>query len=176
MSRFLACLAVLFLAALPAGAEDRAARLDRLHAALAEADGPAEAQAAADRIWRIWYMAPDATAQAMLDDAVRAERYADHATALAVLARLTADYPDYPEGWNRMATVLYLTGRDEASLAAIDRVLALEPRHFGALAGRVMIHARQGRSGATREALEAALRVHPFLPERALLEPPGEPL
>jgi len=177
MRRIAAMLLALALALPIAAAQPREDRLDRLHAELARSGDAAEAQSVAGRIWEIWLTAPTAEAQELLDSAIRAMRYGDYATSLAVLGRLTTLYPDYAEGWNQTATVLFLAGRDDDSLAAIDRVLALEPRHFGALAGRVMIEVRNGRQEAARAALDRALEVHPHLRERALVEPPpGEPL
>jgi tetratricopeptide (TPR) repeat protein len=167
-------LAFLVLAAGPARAgddESRAAELDRLHAALLEADGTGEAQAIEARIWRIWLTAPDAAAQEMIDEAVARRRLGDLEGARAVLDRLIAERPGYAEGWNQRATILFLEGKDEASLADVAEVLKLRPRHFGALAGRALILLRQGRHDAGQRALLAALRVNPWLAERGLLGP-----
>jgi tetratricopeptide (TPR) repeat protein len=86
--------------------------------------------------------------------------------ALPILDDIVAQKPDWAEGWNKRATVLYLMGEYDRSLADIDRALALEPRHFGALAGIGLIRIEKGE---TREALAAfrrALAVNPFLRER----------
>ena len=59
----------------------------------------------------------------------------------------------------------------EGSLADIDKVLALEPRHFGALAGRAMIHMAAERWKPALEAFRAALAANPFLNERHRIIP-----
>ena len=47
--------------------------------------------------------------------------------------------PEYAEGWNKRATVLYLMGRFRESEEDVLRTLELEPRHFGALSGQGLI-------------------------------------
>lgn len=155
-------------------ASDKAARLDALYAALARTESLDEAQALEDRIWRLWMQAPDAEAQRLLDRAMERRRRGDVEGATAALDRLIARNPEYPEGWNQRATLRFLDGEDEASLADVEEVLKREPRHFGALAGKALILLRQGRTDAAQRALLAALRVHPWLPERGLLDPAYE--
>ncbi|MEM6489635.1 MAG: tetratricopeptide repeat protein [Pseudomonadota bacterium] len=154
-----------------AGSLDRAARLDALFAALAASDGPADARTLATAIWVVWFKAPDDEAQALFNEALVRRRAGDFDGAIAVLDTLTQRWPDYAEGWNQRATLFYLQGRFALSLADVSRVLALEPRHFGALTGRGLILFRQGRRDAANRAILEALRVHPFLAERALLDP-----
>jgi Tfp pilus assembly protein PilF len=52
---------------------------------------------------------------------------------------------------------------DDKALEDIEKVLDLEPRHFGALAGRGMILERQMKYSAARQAYEEALAVNPTL-------------
>jgi Flp pilus assembly protein TadD len=53
--------------------------------------------------------------------------------------------------------------RDDQALMDIEKVLDLEPRHFGALAGKGVILERQKKYSAAREAYEQALAVNPTL-------------
>lgn len=152
-------------------AQDRAARLDRLHTDLLAAETPGEAREITNRIWLLWFQAPDAKAQALLDFAQDRSRARDYDAAIDALDDLTSRYPGYAEGWNQRATLFYLQGKFGPSLADVSKVLELEPRHFGALAGKALILFRQDRRDAANRALLDALRVHPWLPERRLLDP-----
>jgi tetratricopeptide (TPR) repeat protein len=62
--------------------------------------------------------------------------------------------------------VLYLMGEHDRSLADIEHVLALEPRHFGALAGIGLIRMAKGEFREALAAFRKALAVNPFLRER----------
>jgi tetratricopeptide (TPR) repeat protein len=61
-----------------------------------------------------------------------------------------------------------MLGRLDDSLADIDKVLAIEPRHFGALSGRVLIYLKQGKHAQALRDMIAALAIHPYLSERRL--------
>ena len=47
--------------------------------------------------------------------------------------------PNWAEGWNKRATVLYMLGKYQESQEDINEVLKLEKRHFGALSGQGMV-------------------------------------
>ena len=78
------------------------------------------------------------------------------------------DYPDYAEGWNQRATIQYMMGNLDLSIADCAKVLELEPRHFGALSGRSLMYLQQGKRALALKDMAAAIAVHPFLNERQL--------
>lgn len=162
--------------AVPAAAAEAQADRESLFATLGQASSEPEARAAEAAIWRLWMTAPDAKAQSLLDQALERRRWYDFEGALPYLDALIAGWPDYAEGWNQRATIYFLQERYERSLADVDEVLAREPRHFGALAGRAIILMRQGRAEAGQLALIEALAVNPWLRERALLIDRGQDL
>ncbi len=157
------------LAAQPREVDDVQGLLD----ALARAQTPAEAQGYVPQIWNLWLTAPDDAAQELLDAALERQAAGDLLGALRHFDRLVAAYPDYAEGWNRRATAYFLAGDYDRSLADVVEVLAREPRHFGALSGRATIYFRQGRLALAQLAVRAALKVHPFLADRAILDIPA---
>ncbi len=90
---------------------------------------------------------------------------------MPILDDIVKRLPNWAEGWNKRATMLYIMGEHDRSLADIERVLALEPRHFGALAGIGLIRMDKGEYREALAALRKALAINPFLKERHGLIP-----
>jgi tetratricopeptide (TPR) repeat protein len=85
----------------------------------------------------------------------------DNRSSFRILNQLIETYPSYAEAWNKRATLNFMIGRYNDSLADIDKVLDLEPRHFGALAGRGMIYRAQEKWGDALDAFRQAIRINP---------------
>ncbi len=155
------------LPALAATYTDTAA-LDALFAQLKAAQSADEASAITLKIWQAWF-SPNIPA---LADEMTQVAVASNAGALGaakhLLDGIVAAYPDYAEGWNQRATIEYELGDMDASLADIAVTLALEPRHFGALSGRVLIYLKEGRHADALKDMIAALAIHPYLSEKQL--------
>ena len=158
----------------PAPSDESAARtrhLDALFAHLKTAAVEEEADAMVAEIWKLWLQSGRPEMDAAMQQAVDFMGQGVPALAMPVLDDIVARAPDWAEGWNKRATVLYLLGEHDRSLADIERVLALEPRHFGALAGIGLIRIAKGEHRAALAALRRALAVNPFLKERFGLIP-----
>ena len=141
--------------------EIREESLDRLFASLRKASGEQAAKATEEKIWELWSRSDSATAEVLLGQAVMAMGAADNAASLEILDRIIAAYPTYAEAWNKRATLHFMIGNYETSLSDIEKVLDLEPRHFGALAGRGMIYQRQGKWSEALSAFREALSMNP---------------
>lgn len=140
-------------------------RLSFLFKQLSSVIDPVEASSAEDGIWSLWMTFRNAAAERVLDlatDDIAAKRFDIADTRLT---RLLRSCPDFAEAWNKRATLYYMLGRDEESIADIHRALQLEPRHFGALAGFGEICLAHGDNEAALVGFNAALRVHPHLQE-----------
>jgi len=83
--------------------------------------------------------------------------------SLALLDKIVVLQPGWAEAWNKRATVRYLLDDDQGSMADIAHVLALEPRHFGALSGMAMILERDGFRDDALRAYRRALEIAPQL-------------
>lgn len=151
------------------------AQLDTLFARLSASTSEPEARAIASDIWIIWTQPDDPALAARVTEIMTAGGLAGPASQLPLIDALVADYPDYSEGWNMRATAHFLHGAYEQSLSDIEKTLALEPRHFGALAGRALIFHTLGKRDEALEAIRAALDIHPWLSERGLFPELGSP-
>ncbi len=140
-------------------------RLDALFQELLRTQDAGKAAFLQAGIWHVWYDTQDPVARDMMSRGVQslvADRYPE---AIEIFTALIDHAPHYAEAWNRRATTYYLMGRYQNSLADIDKVLQLEPRHFGALSGRGLCLRELGRLSEAVKALRAALTVDPHLEE-----------
>lgn len=136
-------------------------RLDQLFRHLALPD--CRADELEEEIWQLWMHHPHRRAAQALDRAasdIAAQRFD---LAETRLQRLVRACPDFPEAWNKRATLYYLQERDAESVRDIHRTLELEPRHFGALCGLGEICLTRGDVEAALFVFHAALRVNPHL-------------
>jgi tetratricopeptide (TPR) repeat protein len=160
----------LLAAPLPAFADpyvDNAA-VDELFAELRVAASEMEAEQISREIWSYWFTPNDAKLAHHMSVAGNALGEGNLVSAVDELSIVVTQFPDYAEGWNQRATVYYLMNNLTASLADIDKVLAIEPRHYGALSGRVLIYLKQGKHDEALRDMMAALAIHPYLGERRL--------
>ena len=141
--------------------DTREVALDRLFASLHKTSDEQAAKGVEEKIWELWSRFDSPTAEVLLGQAVVAMGASDNAASLEILDRIVASYPTYAEAWNKRATLHFMLGNYEASLRDIDKVLDLEPRHFGALAGRGMIYQRQEKWSAALNAFREALSMNP---------------
>lgn len=158
-------------AAAPAGpaAAERQAVLDDLFRRLKVAADEAAADAIVADIWRSWLASGRRDVDEMMGEAQSAMRLGQSERARKLLDQVIVIAPDHSEGWNLRATFLYFSGDHAGSVADIQKTLALEPRHFGALAGLGLIHIAAENWGSAVKAFERALEINPFLKERWLL-------
>jgi len=144
-------------------AADGQQRLDTLFSALAGAATAEEAKGIQAEILRLLTEPPAGVPEmaTLFQAADEHLKLAEFDRALAVLDRAVALAPTYPEAWHRRALARFRAGQLDGSVADLARVLALEPRHFGALSGLGLVNLSLGRMEAALQAYEAALKIHP---------------
>jgi tetratricopeptide (TPR) repeat protein len=145
------------------------ATLDQLFTRLKQAKDNGESRKWVSLIWQEWFKTDNADAKRLMARAQFARRADLREEALKVLNIIVQIAPNYVEGWNQRATIYFMLGRDAESIADIRKVLQLEPRHFGALAGLGLIHMRAENWQSAIASFERALELHPFLGEQAFI-------
>lgn len=146
------------LTALPAAGAGLDELFDKLHSA-----EPAEAGRLERQIWREWSKSGSAAMDLLLQRGRDAMDEGDTTAAIEHFTALIDHAPDFAEGWNARATAYFQAGQYGPSVADIQHVLALNPRHFGALAGFARILEDTGRPERALQLYQAALAIHPNL-------------
>ncbi len=161
-----AILALLFLALIPpAMADQKDSRLDELFEQLKTAPNFEMAHVIELQIWHIWSKANTAGGGLLLRQGVQYMNEGDHEKALVNFNALVEIEPEFAEGWNKRATLHYLMDNYDGSVADIQRTLALEERHFGALSGLGLIYDSLDQKEAALKAFRAALEIYPNMEE-----------
>ncbi len=165
----LGCILAMVLLALPASAESspsppqQAENLDKLFGQLRDKDVGAESLRIERMIWQAWMNGGSEADNRVLQDAQAAMDRAEFQKCLDLLNQVLARTTDFPEAYNRRATLYFLMGRLDESLIDIVATLELEPRHFGALSGRGMIYQRLGKNSEALSAYREALSMNPHM-------------
>jgi tetratricopeptide (TPR) repeat protein len=136
-------------------------RLDALFADLKRERDPEKAREISDRIRIEWQDSGSASVNLLMQWATKALEADRKATALDIFDQVIYLSPQYVEGWNQRATLHYRMGNYRKSMSDINRVLAIEPRHFGALAGMAAILTAAGKDELALRAWEQFLEIYP---------------
>jgi tetratricopeptide (TPR) repeat protein len=91
-------------------------------------------------LWLLWSRSGNAEIDRLMALGSQAMQAGRHSEAIGVFSRIIETKPEFAEGWNRRATVYYLAGQYDKSIADCHEVLKRNPRHFGALSGMGQIH------------------------------------
>ena len=83
--------------------------------------------------------------------------------SIKIFSKLIERDPNWAEAWNKRATALYLIGDYEGSQKDIDRVLELENRHFGALAGQGLVNIKLENYEKAIESYKRAQEIYPAM-------------
>jgi tetratricopeptide (TPR) repeat protein len=112
-------------------------------------------------LWLLWTRSGDPAIDQLMasaSDEMQAGRYS---RALSILTDVIKQKPEFAEGWNRRATVYYLDGQFEKSIADCHEVLKRNPGHFGALSGMGQIYFQLEDWGNALQWYRRALEVNP---------------
>lgn len=130
---------------------------------------------AEQEIWRLWFIGQTEAETARLAEASMVMQQGGLGEAVVLLGELVEEYPEFAEARNQLAFARFLLGDLQGSLADIEKVLELEPRHFGALAGRARIEATMGKLDEAQRTMGQVGAIHPWMARLSPIRPNPPP-
>ena len=112
-------------------------------------------------LWQVWSRSGDPEVDALFARGVEQMGHGAADAAIATFSGVIAKKPDFAEGWNKRATLYYLVGQYDKSLADCGEVVKRNPSHFGALSGYGQIYLRLDQPEKALDYFERALAVNP---------------
>jgi tetratricopeptide (TPR) repeat protein len=144
-------------------ANDRDVQLNRLFNEL-KINNAALVYGTEQKIWKIWSTHPtDETLTSKLSKGTNLMQSNTLSESIEIFSNLIELDPNWAEAWNKRATALYLIGDYEGSQKDIDKVLELEDRHFGALAGQGLVNIKLENYEKAIESYKRAQEIYPAM-------------
>ena len=154
---------ILFVLTTNLSANDRNVELYKLFLELKK-NIPSLSSGIAQQIWTLWSTHPtDQKLTSILDEGSRLVQDRQLYRAIDVFTEAIELDPTWAEAWNKRATVFYMVGEFQKSQDDIDKVLELENRHFGALAGQGMVNIKLKNYDKAKRSYQKAQEIYPAM-------------
>ena len=114
-------------------------------------------------LWQVWSRSGDSDVDSLFQLGMEQMNQRDAESAIETFSRIIQRKPDFAEGWNKRATLYYLIGEYDKSLADCEEVIRRNSVHFGALSGFGMIYLQLGNPEQALHYFQRALAVNPNL-------------
>lgn len=123
-------------------------------------------------LWHIWFHQKGVIGFEQLRQAEFLIQNGDINQAEIFLTEIITKMPDFAEAWNRRAVLYYSIGEYRKALSDCQKVLWINPIHFGALHGLGLCHAALAEYREAIQAFRQALEIQPYTidNQRLLLE------
>ena len=154
---------ILFLSTSVLSANERDVQLDKLFIELKK-NTSTTSPSIAQKIWVLWSTHPtNERLTSILDEGSRLVQDQKLLKAIDIFTDAIELDPTWAEAWNKRATVYYMIGEFEKSQNDIDKVLELENRHFGALAGQGMVNIKLKNYDKAKLSYQKAQEIYPAM-------------
>ena len=114
-------------------------------------------------VWQVWSRADDPEVDALFQRGVEQMNQGTAEGAIDTFTAIIRKKPDFAEGWNKRATIYFLIGEYEKSLADCAEVVKRNPNHFGVLSGYGQIYVQLDQPERALDYFQRALKVNPNL-------------
>ena len=156
------CIIILLFSTSILSANDRDVELDKLFLELKK--NTSSSSSVAQKIWTLWSTHPtDEKLTSILDEGSRLIQDQKLVRAIDIFTDAIELDPTWAEAWNKRATVYYMIGEFQKSQDDIDKVLELENRHFGALAGQGMVNIGLKNYDKAKLSYQKAQEIYPAM-------------
>ena len=163
MKKFLIIFLIFFFNLNSLFADDRVKELNKLFKDL-KTMNYSIASKIEQEIWQIWSTHPnDKNLTMLLNKGSSLVNELKYNQAIDIFSKAINLDPLWAEAWNKRATVFYLSGNFEKSQNDIDKVLELEKRHFGALAGQGLVNIQLKNYNKAIKSYEKAKKIYPTM-------------
>ena len=163
MKKIIIFIITLFFLTISSKANDRDDQLNRLFNEL-KINNLALVYGTEQKIWEIWSTHPtDDKLTIELSKGTDLMQGSTLSQSIEIFSDLIELDPNWAEAWNKRATALYLIGDYKGSQKDIDRVLELEDRHFGALAGQGLVNIKLENYEKAIESYKKAQEIYPAM-------------
>jgi tetratricopeptide (TPR) repeat protein len=116
------------------------------------------------KIWKIWSTHPtDKNLTLILAEGSILVNNNKLKKSINVFTKAINLDPYWAEAWNKRATAYYMIGEYKKSQYDIDKVLELEERHFGALAGEGLVNIKLENYEKAKKSYQKALEIYPSM-------------
>jgi len=114
-------------------------------------------------IWVLWSRSGNPQVDTLFLQGIDQMNTGQFQEGIATFGRVIELAPGFAEGWNKRATLYFLSGDLQRSLRDCDEVMKRNPNHFGALAGYGQIYMQLGDYEKALAYFRRALAINPNL-------------
>jgi tetratricopeptide (TPR) repeat protein len=118
---------------------------------------------AENSLWQVWSRSGDPGVDGLFQLGLEQMNGRDAEAAIETFSQIIQRMPDFAEGWNKRATLYYLVGEYQKSLADCEEVIRRNPVHFGALSGFGLNYLQLQKPEQALQYFQRALDVNPNL-------------
>ena len=154
-------LIIFLFISLPIKADQNDPRLEKLFNQLLKTDNEIDIKNITLNIWDIWHETNDPKINADFFKGIGLMNNGNLEQSIIYFSKSIKNNPNFAEAWNKRATVYFMMGLYEKSMLDIKVTLKLEPRHFGAMDGMVLIFLKQGKFDKAIEIYDEIIKIFP---------------
>ena len=161
---------IAFLCLLVASVLNAGSKTQTLLDQLGRAQSMEQANTIVEELWKEWTAAHNNEDEKdLMVQGIAAMSNGNLDRAENLFTKLIEVNPYFTEAWNKRATLRFMAWDFEGSLKDVEKVLALEPRHFGALSGQARIFIKLQKYEKAIKSIQRALEFYPSFKSRELI-------